>query len=185
MAWTMAQVKAKMPHLYIPNKWRFQMVKPPQADNIGLPDIDWPNVVDLRCISSDIPQPTATNSDIQVHGFKFKQTTGVDYSGQVTLTFYQGVTFEIEQFFWALLNAQEHNEDGTTTDREKLKFDFLLVSLNPANQMADVRTIKIIGALVSNIQVSQLVGDQAPEPSQLTVTIDFDNHKRGYPALLE
>ena len=184
MAWTMNEVKQKLPHLYTPNKWQFKIVKPPQATNIGLPDIDW-NDYDLRCYTHSVPQPTATNGDIQVHGFKIKQQQGVDYSGQITVVFYQGVDFKIERFFWALLNATEHNEKGTTTKREDLKFDFDLISLDPSNELSEIRTIRIIGALVNSIQTPDLTGEQNADFAQLTVTLDFDYHKRGYPNIEE
>jgi len=185
MAWTMKEVKARLPHLYLPNKWQFRPVKLPKAKNIGLPSIDW-NDYDLRCYTHGIPQPQAQVGDIQVHGFKIKQTQGVDYSvSGLSITFYQGVDFKIERFFWALLNASEHNENGTQTNREDLKFDFDLISLDPTNGMSEIRTIRIIGALVESIETPDLTGDQQAEFAQLTVTISADYHKRGYPAIEE
>jgi len=179
MSWTMADVKQKLPHLYTPNKWRFQIVKEPKATNIDLPSIDW-NDYDLRCYTHDIPKPTATNSEIQVHGFKIKQQTSVDYSGQLTITFWQGVDFKIEQFFWGLFNASEDPEKGTTTNREDLKFDFKLISLDPSDELKEVREILVIGALVTDMDSGQLTGDQQADPAQLTVTIDYDYHLRNY-----
>jgi len=91
-------------------------------------------VMNVRCISSDIPKLTNQPIEVSIRGHKIKQAGIHNYSGTITLTFIEAVDNVISDFLREWRELMWSVKEGAQVTREQCEAQITIQRLNRQNE---------------------------------------------------
>lgn len=127
--------------------------------------------INVRCHSADQPTPTYTEISVDLRGFSKKEAGGIDWN-PINFNVYENVSYEVLAGLWAWGQKQFNSRSGIQLNKSAHEGTIDLQLLNL--QDAVIKTWKIYGAIITNINVPQLTNDKGgANDTAFTVAYDF------------
>lgn len=129
-------------------------------------------IVNIRCHSADQPTPTYSEISIDMRGFSKKEAGGVEWN-PINFNVYENVSYEVLGLLWQWGQKQFNARSGFQQNKAggyEGGVDLFLLNL----QDAVIKTWKLYGAILTNINTPQLTNDKAgANDTAFTIAYDF------------